>query len=89
MREVWRKTLIQQVSGVSADVLLFSEHGSTLVHYYRVFGRGAAHTFMRWKFMAKLRTFTVQAEAEAKYGSGCVPIRNTPSPVVSDTLRRI
>ena len=39
MREVWRKTLMQQVSGVSTDVLLFSEHGSTLVHHYRVLAR--------------------------------------------------
>ena len=68
-REVWRKTLIQQLSGVSPDVLLFSEHGSTLVHHYRVFGRDEAHTFLRWKFMAKLRTFTVRM-AVGVYQSG-------------------
>ena len=54
-----------QVSGVSTDVVLFSEHGSLLVHHYRVVGRSAAHASLRGTFMTKLWVFTVWADAEA------------------------
>ena len=58
-REMWCQALKQQV-GVSTDVLLFSESARTLVHHYRVFGRGVAHTSLRWKFLAKLQAFIVR-----------------------------
>ena len=63
---VWYKAMKSHVSGVSTYVLLFSECGLSLVHHYWVFGRSVAHTSLRGKLMAKLRNFTVQAEAEAK-----------------------
>ena len=56
-REVWHQALKQDVSGISTDVLLFSEYGYTLVHHYLVFGRGAAHAALRGPFMAKLRSW--------------------------------
>ena len=65
-RAVWHKALKRHISGVSTYVLLFSESGSLLVHHYRVFGRSAAHTSLRGKYMAKLQSFIVGAEAEAR-----------------------
>ena len=85
-RAAWRKALKPQVSGVSTDVLLFSESGSSLVHHCRVFGQSAAHTSLRGKSMGKLRSFTIWAEAEARWESGCLQIRKTQLPAVSDTL---
>ena len=66
-RAIWHKAIKSHVSGVSTDVSLFSKSGSSLVHHYRVFGRSAAHASRRGKFMAKLRNFTVQAVAEARW----------------------
>ena len=73
-----------QVSGVSTDVVLFSENGS-LIHHYRVFGRSAAHTCLRGTFMNKLWVFTVRADAEAKWEAGRVPIKTTRLLLSSDS----
>ena len=64
-------------------------NGSSLVHHYRVFGRSVAHASLRGKYMAKLRSFTAQAEAEARWEAGRLPIWKTQLPAVSDTLRSI
>ena len=88
-RAVWHNALKPHVSGVSTDVLLFSESGSSLVHHYRVFGRSAAHTSLHGKYMAKLRSFTIRAAAEARRESDRLPTRKNQLPAVSDTLRSI
>ena len=90
-RVAWHKALKPQVSGVPTDVMLFSESGSSLVHHYRVFGRSAAHASLHGMYMAKLRSFTVRAEAEAKWEAGLLPIQKTQIqlPAVSATLRSI
>ena len=85
-RGVWRQALKHQVSGISTDVLLFSEYGFTLVHHYWVFGWGVAHAALRRPFMEKLRSFSVRAEAEAKWEDGRRPIQKAPVPAISDTL---
>ena len=62
-------------------------------HWYSITGcsarvrhtQSAAHASLCRKFMAKLRSFTVWAEAEARWESGRLPIRKA----VSDTLRSI
>ena len=41
--EAWTDALKPCNSGISTDVLLFSELGHALVHHYRVFQRGTAH----------------------------------------------
>ena len=69
-------------------MLLFSENGSSLVHHYQVFGRSAAHASLRDKYMAKLRSFTARAEAEARWEAGRLPIRKTQLPTVSYALIR-
>ena len=42
-------------SGISNDVLLFSEVGLTLVHHYRVHSAGQPHAVFRGKYLAQLR----------------------------------
>ena len=85
---MWYKALKPHVPGVSSDVLLFSENGLSLVHHYRVFGRSAAHASLRGKYMAKLRSFAIRAEAEARWESGHLPIRKNQSPL-SKTRRAV
>ena len=96
-RVVWNKALKPQVSGVSTDVVLFSEYGSSLVHLYRVFGRqSAAHASLRGTFMTKLRVFTIRADAEAKWEAGCALNKMTwlllssdsPAPLYRSVLPR-
>ena len=84
-RAARHKALKPQVSGISTDVGLFSENGSSLVHHYRVFGRSAPHTSLRGTFMAKLRVFTVRAGAEVKWEANRVPIKKTQSLTSSDS----
>ena len=38
--QTWSDALNPRISGVSTDVLLFSECGAPLVHHYRVFAKG-------------------------------------------------
>ena len=42
-------------SGISTDVLLFSEINLSLVHHYRVHRRGLTHVAFRRDYMAGLR----------------------------------
>ena len=87
-RAAWHRALKPQVSGVSTDVVmvvLFSEHGSSLVHHYRVFGRSAAHASLRGTFMTKLRVSTVRADAEAKWEASRAPNKTTRLLLSSDS----
>ena len=88
-RAVWRKAMKSHVSGMSTDVLLFSERCASLVHHYRVFARNAAHTSLRGKFMAGLRSFIEHAEAEVTWEFNRLPCRRNQLPPTSDTLRSI
>ena len=84
-RAAWHKALKPQVSGVSTDVVLFSENGLSLIHHYRVFGRSAAHASLRGTFMTKLRVFTVRAVDDAKWKAGRVPNQAPRLPLSSDS----
>ena len=78
------------VSGISTDVELFSEHGAQLLHHYRVYSECVSHSSLRGNFKAKLSDFTNQACAEARLvakrgrdsstESGLLPSRPAPSP---------
>ena len=78
---MWREALQPHVSGVSTDMLLFSERGVPLIHHYRVFGGGSAHTSLRGNYMLRLRAFAAQAEADARWALH----RNTARPAVTAT----
>ena len=85
-RAVWHKALKPIVSGVSTDVMLFSEHGSPLIYHYQVLGRSEAHTSLRGTFVTKLRVFTVRADDEAKWEAGRAPNSTTRLLPSSDSL---
>ena len=65
-REVWREALLPYVSGVSTDILLFSERGVPLIHHYRVLGGGSTHVSLHGSYMIKLRAFAAQARVAAR-----------------------
>ena len=54
-REQYAESLSPKHSGISNDVLLFSEVGLTLVHHYRVHSAGQPHAVFRGKYLAQLR----------------------------------
>ena len=60
--EMWHEALLPQVSGVSTDILLFSERGIPLAHHYQG-GGGSAHVSLRGSYMVKIRDFKAQAQA--------------------------
>ena len=53
-RERYAESLSAQHSGISNDVLLFSEVGLSLVHHYRVHKVGRPHAMFRGKYLAQL-----------------------------------
>ena len=53
-RQVWSDSLKQSHSGISTDVLLFSDINLSLVHHYRVHKHGLPHVAFRKDYMARL-----------------------------------
>ena len=54
-REVWTESMRLEHSGISTDILLFSELGSSLTHHYRVYRGGLPHATFRSDYMTRLR----------------------------------
>ena len=54
-REQYAESLSAQRSGISNNVLLFSEVGLSLVHHYRVHSVGRPHAMFRGKHLTQLR----------------------------------
>ena len=54
-RQVYTDSLTSRHSGISNDVLLFSDIGLSLVHHYRVHKRGLPHVAFRRNYMSQLR----------------------------------
>ena len=65
-RQIWTDALKPCHSGVSTDVLLFSDINVSLAHHYRVFKRGLPHLAFRKDYLAFLRVFVSQATALAQ-----------------------
>ena len=55
-REQYAESMSAQRSGISNDVLLFSEVGLSLVHHYHVHSVGRPHSMFRGKYLTQLRT---------------------------------
>ena len=53
-RQVWTDSLTPRHSGMSTDVLLFSDIVSLLVHHYRVHKRGLPHIAFRRNYLSQL-----------------------------------
>ena len=60
-RQIWADALRPCHSGISTDVLLFSEIHLSLVHHYRVFRRGLSH--FRRDYLERLRISVHQSSA--------------------------
>ena len=54
-REQYAESLSPKHSGISNDVLLFTEVQLTLVHHYRVHSAGQPHAMFRGKYLAQLQ----------------------------------
>ena len=54
-RKVWSDVLSAQHSGISTDVLLFSDIHLSLVHHYRIHKRGLPHIAFRKNYLSQLR----------------------------------
>ena len=54
-REVWTESMRLEHSGISTDILLFSELGLSLTHHYRVYRGGLPHDALRSDYMTRLR----------------------------------
>ena len=53
-QEQYAESLSTQCSGISNDILLFSEVGLTLVHHYRVHSVSRPHAMFRGKYLTQL-----------------------------------
>ena len=73
-RQVWTDSLKPCHSGVSTDVLLFSEVNESLVHHYRVHKRGLPHLTFRRDY---LQVFVSQAAALSQ-GDMVSPVQSSP-----------
>ena len=55
-RQLWTDSLRIEHSGISTDMLLFSEVGMPLTQHYRVYKGGLPHAVFRTDYMARLRS---------------------------------
>ena len=76
--QTWKDALNPRISGVSTDVLLFSECGHALVHYYRVFTKGISHVSLRGSYLDNIRTFVMQSAAMDRWGQNEVMTQSSP-----------
>ena len=55
-RELWTDSLRVEHSGISTDILLFSELGLSLTQHYRVYRSGLPHAVFRTDYIARVRS---------------------------------
>ena len=63
-RQVWSDSLKQQHSGISTDILLFSDINLSLIHHYRIHKRGLPHVAFRRNYMLRLRALLLLPVAQ-------------------------
>ena len=82
-RHLYEESLSAKHSGISNDVLLFSELGLSLVHHYRVDRSGQPHIMFRGKYLVQLRALlplkTIAPTAGGPSGTACPPVASTTS----------
>ena len=54
-RELWTESMRPEHSGISTDIMLFSDLGLLLTHHYRVYQGGLPHAAFRTDYMTRLR----------------------------------
>ena len=89
-RQVWSASLTAQHSGISTNVLLFSDIRLSLVHHYRIHKRGLPHIAFRRNYLSQLRTLLLLPVVQPTDGivspdsSGSGSLRQGDSPEVVD-----
>ena len=74
-RQVWTDSLVANDSGISTDILLFSDIHLLLTHHYRVHKRELPHIAFRKDYLARLRSSVTRAAGQSR--------RDTIYPVAS------
>ena len=86
-RKVYTESLTSRHSGISNDILLFSDSGLSLAHHYRVHKKGVPHVTFRKNYMSQLRAMLPLPAAQfAQRGSpepGCSAMEDSPEAVGS------
>ena len=84
-RKVYTESLTSRHSGISNDILLFSDIGLSLAHHYRVHKRGVPHVAFRKNYMSQLRALLpLPAAPLTERGSpepGCSSMEDSPDAV--------
>ena len=71
--QLWTDSLRIEHSGISTDMLLFSEVGMPLTQHYRVYKGGLPHAVFRTDYMARLRSLLPSPEGtDPSPETGCV-----------------
>ena len=93
-RQVWSDSITAQHSGISTDVLLFSDIHLSLVHHYRIHKRGLPHIAFQRNYLSQLRALLPLPVVQLTYGvvspesSGSGSLRPGDSPEVLDRSPR-
>ena len=94
-RQVWLDSLKPGHSGISTDILLFSDINLSLVHHYRIHKRGLPHIALQKNYMSRLRTLLPLPVAQPQDSvsspvlTGPVSVRQAGSAeLVEDSVRR-
>ena len=75
-RELWTDSLRVEHSGISTDILLFSELGLSLTQHYRMYRGGLPHAVFRTDYIERLRSLlqsSGQPGSTPKTGRGSTP----------------
>ena len=88
-RQVWSDSLSAQHSGISTDVLLFSDIHLSMVHHHRIHKRGLPHIAFRRNYLSQLRALlplpvvqpTAGVVSPDSSGSGWLPPGDSPEVV--------
>ena len=87
-REIWTDALRPCNSGISTDVLLFSELGHDLHHHYLVFQGASPHVSLRRDYLTQLRVFVSQASAMDRCGQCSDTGLSSPAPASPRSVRQ-
>ena len=86
-RKVYTESLTSRNSGISNDILLFSDIGLSLTHHYRVHKKGVPHVAFRKDYMSQLRAIlplpAAQMAQRGSPGPGCSEMEESPEAVGS------
>ena len=85
--KVYTESLTSRHSGISNDILLFSDIGLSLTHHYRVHKKGVPHVAFRKYYMSQLRAMlplpAAQLDQRGSPEPGCSEMEESPEAVGS------